>query len=167
MRRIPFLLFSAVLLLSIANCSKIGQLCKDLPGFNFTIATNAVTTPGSGTYTTSVTNTISTDLSKYGADVSKVNSLTILPIVVTINGGYTFADIESATITANGQTLGTLPAGATGTTVTFNTPSNTDIKTNILLASTINLVITANFKKAVPASTLTANIPVNACYQVL
>ena len=93
MRRISFLLFSAVLIFSITGCSKIGQLCKDLSGFSTTISTNAVTTPGSVTYTKSVTNTISTDLSKYGADVNKVNSLTILPIVVTINGGYTFADI--------------------------------------------------------------------------
>lgn len=167
MKRIYFLFFSATLLLYTANCSKIGQLCKDLSGFNSTISTSAVAAPGSVTYTKSFNNTIQSDLSSYGADVSKVNSLTVLPIVVTINGGFTFADIESATITANGQTIGTLPPGATGSTVTFSSPSVTDIKNSVLLASTINVVFTAKFKNAVPASTITAKIPVNACYQVL
>ena len=169
MKRISFLVCSAFLVLSISSCKKLGELCKDLNGFSTTITTNAVTAPGSVTVSKSFNNTIATDLSSYGANVNNVNSLTVLPITVTIpaNAGFTFADISSASITANGQLLGSLPVGATGLTATFTSPSVTDIKTSILLASTINAVFTANFNKAVAASSVDVKIPVNACYQVL
>lgn len=169
MKCTSFFLFSALLILSTISCKKLGELCKDLGGFSTTVTINAVLAPGSFTASKSFNNTIAADLSAYGANVNNVNSLTVLPIVLTISStaGYTFADIESASVSLNGQVVGTLPAGASGLSVTLTSPTVTDIKANVLLASTVNAAFTANFKKAVGASTIDAKIPLNVCYQVL
>ena len=122
MKRVYFILFSAVLFLSVTSCKKIGEVCFDFAQ-STTITTNPVTSPGTVTVTKTLANILADQLSAKGASINNVNSVKVNQIVVTIpaSAGYTFADISSAEVTANGQSIGKLPSGTTGLVATYRT----------------------------------------------
>jgi hypothetical protein len=166
--------FSAITLVAFlaivltASCNKIGELCFDFAQ-NTTIATNAVTAPGPVTSTKSLGTALTDQLTSKGVKIENVNTVSVKAITITIpaTAGYTFDDISTAEVTVNNISLGKLPAGAAGLTATFSTPSQGDFKTAFLSGTGAIMIFNATFKKAVAASSLNVQIPLNTCYQVL
>ena len=149
------------------GCNKDGAICFDFAQ-NTTVATNAVTAPGQITVTKSLGSALVDQLTSKGVKIDQVDKVDVSAITITIptNAGYTFADISAAEVTVNGISLGKLPANSTGLTATFSAPTQSDFK-SAFLSGNASMVFTATFTKAVPASTLSVQIPLNTCYKVL
>ncbi len=163
---IAFVALFAALLTS--SCNKLGQICFDFAQ-NTTISTNAVTAAGPVTSTKSLGTGLNDQLTSKGINVSNVNSVTVNAITITIpsSAGYTFDDISAAEVLVNTTSLGKLPTTATGLSATFSAPSTVDLKSTFLSSTGATLTFNATFKKAVAASTINVQIPLNTCYQVL
>ena len=154
-------------LLIATSCNKLGELCFDFAQ-NTTIATNAVAAPGTVTITKNIGTALTDQLSGKGVKIENVNTVNVKAITVTIpsTAGYTFDDISAADVSVNGISLGKLPSGATGLVQTFSTPSTGDFKAAFLGGSGV-MTFNATLKKAVAASSLNIQIPLNTCYQLL
>ena len=150
------------------SCNKLGELCFDFAQ-NTTIPTNAVTAAGPVTSTKSLGTALADQLTAKGVKIDNVNTVDVKAITVTIpeTADYKFDDISAAEVTVNNISLGKLPAGATGKTQTFSTPSQGDFKAAFLGSTGATMTFNATFKKAVSASSISIQIPLNTCYQVL
>ncbi|MBL7813750.1 MAG: hypothetical protein JNL70_02005 [Saprospiraceae bacterium] len=158
-----------VSILSFSNCIKDGAIC-----FDFTqksaISNSAIPIAGQATVTKSITNLLADQLTSKGVKVEKVNSITMGKITMTLpsTADFTFADFSELEILANGQSLGKLPtSGVSGLTVTLDAPAKTDVKSIFLNSTTIDFTLKVTIKKAIGASSIDMQIPLNTCYQLL
>lgn len=170
-KNLLFFLFATASFMIIgftSSCNKAGELCFDFAQ-NTTVNTNAVATPGTVTVSKTVGSALYDQLTGKGVKIDQVNTVSVKAITITIpsTAGYTFDDISAAEVTVNSISLGKLPTNATGLTATFRTPTQSDFKSAFLTNTNSTMNFTATFKKAVNASTLNVQIPLNTCYQVL
>jgi hypothetical protein len=97
-------------------------------------------------------------LKQKGGSNIQLEELRVEKVTVTIpdTTAWTFANIESVSISIDGNSVGTLPAGSTGKTIVFTVPATfPDLKTNIPNGTPFNVNVVMKAKNATTATKLT------------
>ena len=151
----------AISVLTLFSCDKIATIIVDR-GIGVEVSVNAMSAGQTFSKdTTLVTAPIKLLLKEKGGSNVVLEILRNNGATLTIpdSSPWTFADIESVEVFLEGKSIGTLPPGATGKTMTLAVPANAEnLATQYKNSDTLNIKVTMKAKNATTATKLTLTV---------